>query len=289
MLVWATFARLGISERAEPKEAPDTMRPSEDLCLLLNRFFPLRQRAGRESPEAYSEAQYEWAAKSFAFYSDRIDMKDKLVLDAGCGPGGKTLYYAAKGCRKIIGVDIDENRIGHARNFLRKMGAANVEFQVGDLSKMEFADNTFDLIFLNDVFEHIERPILRAVLAECKRVLKPGGMICMEFPPWTSFDAGHLYDHIHIPWCQNIFSDRTLMNVIEHLHVGQPIIAKLSVVEHFRELNRITIKEAHMLFEAQHFKILRFDQIMLKNIKLFKHIPWLHAYLTRRVVAILSK
>lgn len=265
------------------------MRPSEHLCLLLNRCFPKRQRAGRESPEAYSAAQHEWAEKSFSFYADRIDMKDKLVLDAGCGPGGKTLYYAAKGCKRIIGVDIDENRIGHARNFLRAKGADNVEFRVGDLSKLEFADNTFDIIFLNDVFEHIERPILKAVLAECKRVLKPGGSICMEFPPWTSFDAGHLYDHIYIPWCQNIFSDRTLINVIEHMHVAQPIIGKLSVVEHYRELNRITIKEARRLFDQQGFKVLRFDQVMLKNLNFLKHLPILHAYFTRRVVAMLSK
>lgn len=289
--VWHIFA--GLILVAPPRSANRspvlTMRPSEDLCLLLNRFFPKRQRAGRGSPEAYSAAQHEWAAKSFAFYAGHIDMIDKLVLDAGCGPGGKTLYYAAKGCRRIIGVDIDENRIGHARNFLRKMNASNVEFQVGDLSKMEFEDNTFDLIFLNDVFEHIERPILKAVLTECKRVLKPGGKICMEFPPWTSFDAGHLYDHIYIPWCQNIFSDRTLINVIEHLEVGQPVVGKLSVVDHYKELNRITIKEARMLFDQQRFKVIRFDQVMLKNITFLKQIPWLHAYLTRRVVAILSK
>lgn len=265
------------------------MRPSEHLCLFLNNFFPKRQRAGRESPEAYSQAQHAWAVKSYAFYADMISLEGKSVLDAGCGPGGKTLYYAGKGCRKIIGVDIDENRIGHARNFQRKQNAPNVEFMVADLSRTPFPDNSFDIIFLNDVFEHIERPILSMVLAECKRMIKPGGSICMEFPPWTSFDASHLYDHIYIPWCQNIFSERTLVNVLNHMQVGRPVVGKLSVVDHFLELNRITIGESRRLFEEHGFKILRFEQIMLKQIRAFRKLPVLHAYLTRRVVAILSK
>jgi ubiquinone/menaquinone biosynthesis C-methylase UbiE len=266
-----------------------TMRASEHLCLFLNRFFPRRQRQGRESPEAYSLAQHEWASKSYAFYADVVDLKGKEVLDAGCGPGGKTLYYAALGCSRIIGVDIDENRIGHASAFLRSKPTPNAEFLKADLSCMPFPDNSFDVIFLNDVFEHIERPLLSKVLLECRRVIRPGGQICMEFPPWTSYDAGHLYDHIHIPWCQNIFSERTLVNVIKHMEVSQPIIGRLSVVEHFLELNRITIREARTLFEQHAFSIRRFEQVMLKNVRAFRWIPVLNAYLTRRVVVILSK
>lgn len=265
------------------------MRTSEHICLFLNNFFPKRHRAGRESPEAYSQAQLEWAVKSYAFYADKISLDGKTVLDAGCGPGGKTLFFAGKGCSKIIGADIDESHIAHANKFLQKQNAPNVEYIVADLSQIPFPNDSFDIIFLNDVFEHIERPILSKVLAECKRVLKPGGKICMEFPPWTSFDASHLYDHIYIPWCQNIFSERTLVNVIRHLGVGHAVVGKLSIEGSFLELNRITIKEARMLFDEHGFKVLRYEQIMLKNLKFLKHLPFFHAYLTRRVVAILSK
>ncbi|MBK7384392.1 MAG: class I SAM-dependent methyltransferase [Flavobacteriales bacterium] len=265
------------------------MRLSERLCLLLNRAFPKRGIEGRGSPGAYSEAQFHWAEKNYSLFSSSIDLKGKVVLDAGCGPGGKTLYYATKGCRSIVGVDLDPVRIGHAQQFLRAHPDVKVEFMVGDLSKLDFPADSFDVIFLNDVFEHVARPLLEQVLQELKRVLRPGGSICMEFPPWTSFDAGHLYDHIYIPWCQLIFSDRTLVNVLEHMQAKGPEIGSSSVIDHYLELNRITIPEARSLFHKLAFNIRVFRHERVKGIKLFAWWPWLDSLLTRRVVAVLGK
>jgi len=265
------------------------MRISERLCLILNRAFPKRRIAGRGSPGTYSQAQYAWAEKNFRLFAPSIDLKDKVVLDAGCGPGGKTVFYAKKGCRSIVGVDLDPVRIAHASKFLSEHPADNVSFKVGDLSKLDFAKDSFDIIFLNDVFEHIERPLLEQVLCELKRVLKPGGRICLEFPPWTSFDAGHLYDHIHIPWCQLIFSERTLVNVLGHMNAKGPMIGSSSVIEHFLELNRITVPEARSLFERLAFDIRVFRYERIKGITFFAWWPWIDARLTRRVVAVLGK
>ncbi|MEO8590487.1 MAG: class I SAM-dependent methyltransferase [Flavobacteriales bacterium] len=265
------------------------MRLSEHLCLAVNHLFPKRKIEGRGAPGTYSQAQYAWAEKNFRLFASSVDLTDKVVLDAGCGPGGKTLFYARKGCRSIIGVDLDPVRIGHAQAFLKEHPVGNVSFRVADLSKLDFAADSFDVIFLNDVFEHIDRPLLEQVLRELKRVLKPGGTICMEFPPWTSFDAGHLYDHIHIPWCQLIFSDRTLVNVLKHMDAQGPMIGSSSVIEHFLELNRITIPEARSLFEQLTFDIRVFRYERIKGIALFAWWPWLDARLTRRVVAVLSK
>ncbi len=264
-------------------------RLSEHICLGLNRLFPKREILGRGSPEDYTKAQSAWAEKNFRFFSAHVELKDKVILDAGCGPGGKTLYYAGKGCSSITGVDIDPVRIAHARSFLSEHPNSRVEFMVGDLSNLPFAADSFDIIFLNDVFEHVDRPLLEKVLRELKRVMRPGGTICMEFPPWTSFDAGHLYDRIYIPWCQLIFSQRTLVNVLKRMDPAGPEIGTSSLIEHFLELNRITIPEARSLFERIAFdiKVFRFERI--KGISLFAWWPWLDARLTRRVVAVLSK
>lgn len=258
------------------------------VLLVMNRFFPRRKILGRGSPDSYSQAQLMWADKNFRFFRNEIDLKGKIVLDAGCGPGGKTLFYASKGCAWIVGVDIDPVRIGHARNFLAQHPNDRVEFQEGDLSALTFPADHFDIIFLNDVFEHINRPLLERVLRELKRVLKPGGAICMEFPPWTSFDAAHLYDHIHVPWCQLLFSDRTLLAVVERIGTRGPDIGSATVAEHYMELNRITIPEARALFERLAFKIMVFRYERIKGISWFSWWPWLDARLTRRVVAILS-
>jgi ubiquinone/menaquinone biosynthesis C-methylase UbiE len=259
------------------------------FCLALNRCFPKRKIAGRASPEDYVRAQRMWAERNFRFFAPYVELRDKVVLDAGCGPGGKTGFYASMGCKRIIGVDIDPERIRLAKASTHAEQHASMEFMVANLAQLPFHNDHFDIIFLNDVFEHVDRPILEKVLQELKRVLKPGGAICMEFPPWTSFDAGHLYDDIHIPWCQLIFSEATLISALEHLKAKDPVVGRLSTIEHFRELNRITIPEARILFGRLRFEIRVFRYERIKGIVHFAWWPWLDARLTRRVVAILSK
>ncbi|MBI4947398.1 MAG: methyltransferase domain-containing protein [Bacteroidetes bacterium] len=265
------------------------MRLSEHICLLLNNCFPKVKVAGRESPQAYTEAQYGWAQASYDLYAPFIDMKDKTVLDAGCGPGGKTVFYAEKGCKLIIGIDIDENRLSLAKEFSKHKKIQNTEFYQGSLDSMPFESDTFDIVLLNDVVEHIGRPILIKALAECKRVIKPGGKICLEFPPWTSFGAAHLYDCIYIPWCHILFSDKTLINVIKKLKPEHPTVGNLSYIEHFEELNRITINEFKEMISNLEFKIIVLDYIMILGLKFMRYIPVINKYWTRRVVGVLSK
>ncbi|MBN2093080.1 class I SAM-dependent methyltransferase, partial [candidate division KSB1 bacterium] len=189
------------------------MRFSEHACILLNKFFPKVQTDGRTSPESYSEAQYNWAKDGLIYFGDYLELKDKEILDAGCGYGGKTIYYAEQGGKHVIGVDLDEKHINYALEYAAKKNFPNVEFKVANLANLPFESDKFDVILLNDVVEHIKRPILIDVLKECKRVLKKGGRIFIEFPPWTSAFAAHLYDYIDIPWCQFLFSTETLSNV----------------------------------------------------------------------------
>ncbi len=264
------------------------MKPGEYFCLFLNNFFPIKKVEGSASPQSYSEAEYGWAKDSFAFYSSYITLKDSIVLDAGCGLGGKTVFYAEKGCKSIIGIDMDENHITYANEFAGMKGISNVEFMVGNLEALPFESNTFDVIFLNDVVEHIRRPILVNALKECKRVIRENGRICLEFPPWTGSDASHLYNHIYIPWCHLLFSSETLINVTKRMpHPGR--YGKMSIIEHFQELNHITIKEFEDIIRILEFKVIHYEHHMIKNIKRLRYIPFFNKYLTSRVVAVLSK
>ena len=109
---------------------------------------------------AYSEAQYEWAKKAMELYAPYVDLKDKVMLDAGCGPGGKTLFFSEQGVKAIIGIDMDPERIQFAKEFAASKNATKPQFMVGNLASLPFESDYFDVIFLNDVVEHIERPIL---------------------------------------------------------------------------------------------------------------------------------
>jgi ubiquinone/menaquinone biosynthesis C-methylase UbiE len=265
------------------------MELSVEICLFLNKIFPYKKPMGRGSAEEYVKVQMMWAEQSYKKFGSFIDLNGKLLLDAGCGSGGKTFFYSQKGVSKVVGVDFNPKSIDTAvQNF---GNTPNVEFLCGSIVQLPFVDNTFDYVILNDVVEHIERPILEAALKELMRVVKQDGRILLEFPPWTSHDASHLYDYISVPWCQLFFSDETLKTVVRKIanERGDSDERVDKLLKDFDELNRITFSESKSMFKKLNFKVIRHDKWVFFNLKFLRYIPFFNKYLTKRVFAILAK
>ena len=102
------------------------------------------------------------------------------VLDFGCGPGTISVGLAkAVAPGELHGVDMEESQIELARAVAAAYGRDNTIFHAGDVTNMPFEDDFFDVAHRHNVLMHI--PDTGAVLAEVKRVLKPGGIIgCRE-------------------------------------------------------------------------------------------------------------
>ena len=102
------------------------------------------------------------------------------VLDFGCGPGTISVGLAqAVEPGELYGVDMEESQIELARSVALASGQDNAIFRVGDVTDLPFEDGFFDIAHCHNVLMHI--PDTAAVLAEVKRVLKPGGIIgCRE-------------------------------------------------------------------------------------------------------------
>ncbi len=98
------------------------------------------------------------------------------VLDFGCGPGTISVGLARTvDPGEVHGIDMEESQIALARSAAEAGGHANATFHVGDVTKLPFEDNFFDAAHCHAVLMHV--PDIAAVLAEVKRVLKPGGII----------------------------------------------------------------------------------------------------------------
>ena len=98
------------------------------------------------------------------------------VLDFGCGPGTISVGLARTiDPGEVHGIDMEESQIALARSAAEAGGHANATFHVGDVTKLPFDDNFFDAAHCHAVLMHV--PDTAAVLAEVKRVLKPGGII----------------------------------------------------------------------------------------------------------------
>lgn len=88
------------------------------------------------------------------------------ILDVGCGFGEKTESFRRLGMT-AAGIDVDAERIASAsRDY------PGCRFHLGTIEALPFADNAFDAIFSSSVLQYVDRD---KALAECRRVLKPGG------------------------------------------------------------------------------------------------------------------
>ncbi|MGF1676233.1 MAG: class I SAM-dependent methyltransferase, partial [Rivularia sp. (in: cyanobacteria)] len=105
-----------------------------------------------------------------------IDTKGKVILDAGCGSGYKSLVLAqANPGAKIIGVDISEASVKLAQQRLEYHGFDNTEFHVSFLEDLPKLGMKFDYINCDDVLYLL--PDAVAGLQAMKSVLQPNGII----------------------------------------------------------------------------------------------------------------
>ena len=105
--------------------------------------------------------------------------KPKKVLDAGCGRGFYvTMLSRYPFIKEIHGVDVSDYYLKRAQNALGE--DKRVKLTKGSIYKLPHKDRYFDCIILSEVLEHLDDE--PKVLAELKRVLKPGGRLLISVP-----------------------------------------------------------------------------------------------------------
>jgi len=95
------------------------------------------------------------------------------VLEVGVGTGLSVPFYP-EACH-VTGIDISEAMLGQARERLEQLGRPDVDLRLMDATELSYPDATFDHVLAPYVISVVPEP--RKVMAEMRRVCKPGGTV----------------------------------------------------------------------------------------------------------------
>lgn len=231
-----------------------------------------------------------------------------MILDLGCGFGGRTLAYQRVTGGRYVGLEIDAKMATPALRFCRSLESKNASFAAGVGESLPFVDESFDAVLSYDVLEHVQDP--RKTMTEVFRVLKSGGLFLAVFPPYFHPKGSHLEGYAsRLPYANLLFSSRTLLGAIDELleergagYRPQP----LRPGDKLYGLNGLTIRKFRGINAGTEFEVLSLQLLPLLNRMIRQYdklrmryyawifrplarVPFLQELFTHRVVAVLRK
>ncbi len=118
-------------------------------------------------------------ARPLSDYLDRMDIDGKAeVLDLGCGTGiaARAIAQRVGFEGSVLGIDLSDHLVQAARRLAAdERLSERVRFETGDSHTLELAPGSFDAVVAHTLFSHLDDPA--KVLAEMRRVLRPGGAV----------------------------------------------------------------------------------------------------------------
>ena len=112
-------------------------------------------------------------------------VRDKDVMDCGCGTGYGSAYLAEQSARSVTGIDFSAEAVAYCKAHYHD---PRLRYLRMDAQKLKFPDASFDFVFSSENFEHL--PDGRANVSEIRRVLRPGGLCLIATPNREWFSAG---------------------------------------------------------------------------------------------------
>ncbi len=125
------------------------------------------------------------------------------VLDYGCGPGHLLHYLLEEEQLACFGAEFSPEVVAHVNHRFRAHPRWKGALQVAELPT-PYQENAFDVVTCIEVIEHLPDDLLSPVIAELRRLVKPGGMVLFSTPHAEDLEAGMAY----CPFCNTAFHAR---------------------------------------------------------------------------------
>ena len=268
---WLTF-KYNIDDLLNQSDAYKIKKKWQDIKKKLNGYVPDHLISFFKSIEKYKN-------------------KKINILDHGCGGGLTVFILVLNGYNNVWGVDIS-----NTKNFMKRSAKINKILSIltkskskkilsYDGKKIPFRSHFFDLIFSQQVLEHVEDNLLKYYLSEEKRTLKDNGMIFHQIPHRLGPYEGHtkkwcihwLPKNLH---CFLLKKDPQSLDLVKnYLFLRWPWALKKEFKKYFIEVTNITFYRLKYDIYSSEFSLK--EKLARKFlVKIFK-IPYLGVYLSK--------
>ena len=139
-------------------------------------------------------------------------------LEAGCGVGQYVLYFNKIGF-DIKGIDISKETVGKSIEEATELGFDSDLFEVGDVRKLPYENNSLSYYLSMGVVEHFREGPMTA-LTEAYRVLKPGGIAYIATP--TKYSLAHANSLTKWMFALNKLPQRVIKSLLLNLKIIKP-------------------------------------------------------------------
>lgn len=200
---WAAYCRRKAQPARRAFEAAAESPAWLGLAELdtLQRAYPVEPMRYKYDPNSLAARGQERARAMLALAGREGEALHRF-LDLGMWDGMTSHALQTVG-KTAVGIDI---RVAGLDTRAVAGGAA---FAGMDAGRLGFAAESFDFVYSFNSFEHFPDPEI--VLQEALRVLRPGGLLYLEFGPlWLSPRGAHQFQTISVPYVECLFTKETL-------------------------------------------------------------------------------
>jgi SAM-dependent methyltransferase len=201
---------------------------------------------------------YQNKSKLEVLFGPRIwdEVRDKVVVDFGCGEGYEVVELAEHGARRVIGIENYPRWFDSATN---RIVAQRASDRCTIVTEWTGAAAEADVIISLDSFEHFEDPA--AILLMMHRLLKPGGCVLAAFGPlWYHPYGGHLFSVF--PYAHLVFSEHAMVTWRSTLPGKEP---KTSLLD--AGINKMTVRRFERLVAKSPFAFASFEAVPIRRLR----------------------
>jgi SAM-dependent methyltransferase len=160
---------------------------------------------GERTVPGVAEENYWFRRHEIAYRFALPLVTGRRVLEVGCGEGYGTALLAASAA-DVVGIDYDALTVAHAA-----AAYPQARFVRGNLAALPTPSAALDVVLSLQVIEHVwNHP---EFVGECRRVLRPGGLLCVTTPNRLTFSPG--LDAPVNPFHTVEFTAAELVNLLE--------------------------------------------------------------------------